>query len=238
MQKRGAAAVTLATAALLVLGARPSAALELTSRNVMLNGKIDLDAVQKVTDKLLELDDIGHDPIFLRINSPGGDVEAGFVLIDTLEAIESPVQCIIESKAHSMAAMLTTFCDRVYMFPHATIMFHEASYGTLGEDPQIRSKMEFNARYLDRISMEISANLGISLDDYRKKIRDGWWMMAQDAVKAKAADEIVESLTYRQLFIEEVEIKKTVKTLDKKQVSLPTASPGKSKKPSKTPSGK
>jgi ATP-dependent Clp protease protease subunit len=212
----------LAPLVALLFAAAPASAIEMTSRNVVLNGKIDLKAVQDIADRLLELDDVSHDPIFLRINSPGGDVEAGFVLVDVMRAIRSPVECIVESKAHSMAAMLTTYCDKVYIFPHATMMFHEASYGTLGEDPQIRSKVEFNTRYLDRISTEVAANLGLSFEDYRKRIRDGWWLMAKEAVEAKAADAVVESITYAQILVEEVEIKKTVKSLDKKQVTLPS----------------
>lgn len=202
----------------LLLLAGPAGALELTNRSVDLIGKVDTKEVRDAVKQILELDDISHDPIFLRIDSFGGSVEAGFVLVDTILAVESPVYAVIESKAYSMAAIIAIFCDRRYMLPHATMMFHEASYGTLGEDPSIRSKVEFNIRYLDRMHREIAKRIGMEMDDYRQKIRDGWWLMADEALRAGIVDEVVETLTFSKLFVEKTEIKTTVTKIQKRQV--------------------
>jgi ATP-dependent Clp protease protease subunit len=202
----------------LLLLAGPAGALELTNRSVDLIGKVDTKEVREAVKQILELDDISSDPIFLRIDSPGGSVEAGFVLVDTILAVDSPVYAVIESKAYSMAAIIAIFCDRRYMLPHATMMFHEASYGTLGEDPSIRSKVEFNIRYLDRMHREIAQRIGMELHDYRQKIRDGWWMMADEALRAGVVDEVVDKLTYSKLFVEKTEIKTTVTKIQKRQV--------------------
>lgn len=200
-------------AALLVTAPTSAQVLELTSRHVMLQGNIDFKGVENVVARLLEFDQRSQDPVFLRINSPGGSVEAGYVLIDVMNAMKSPVHCVVESKAHSMAAMLTTYCDRVFILPHATMMFHEASYGTLGEDPAIRSKVEFNSKYLQRVYEEVAQRLEMDAEEYRRRIRDGWWLLAEEAVDAGAADEVVYEIRYREVFVEELEIKRTVKTV-------------------------
>lgn len=203
--------------ALLLLGG-PARGLELTNRNVDLIGKVDTKVVRDAVQKLLELDDISHDPIFLHIDSFGGSVEAGFVLVDAITSIESPIYAVIESKAYSMAAIIAVFCDKRYILPHATMMFHEASYGTLGEDPSIRSKVEFNIRYLDRMHREIAERMGMDQKEYRQKIRDGWWLMADEALRAGIVDEVVEELTWSKLFTEKTEVKTTVTTIHKRQV--------------------
>lgn len=202
----------------LLLLAGPARGLELTNRNVDLIGKVDTKVVRDAVQKLLELDDISHDPIFLHIDSFGGSVEAGFVLVDAITSIESPIYAVIESKAYSMAAIIAVFCDRRYILPHATMMFHEASYGTLGEDPTIRSKVEFNIRYLDRMHHEIAKRMGMDQKEYRQKIRDGWWLMADEALRAGIVDEVVEELTWSKLFTEKTEVKTTVTTIHKRQV--------------------
>ena len=209
-------------------------ALELTSRNVDLQGPITLASVRKVVDKLIEFNSISHDPIFLRINSSGGSVSAGFILIDTLRALDSPVYALVESQAYSMAAIIAVFCEKRYMLPHATIMFHEVSYSALGEDPSIRSRVDFNIRYIDQIHREIATALRISHVDYRQKIRDGWWLLADEAKKAGVVDEVVTHITFRELFVERIEIKKTITQVQQKQVFPPKFKPDKPKKPDKT----
>jgi len=228
MTRTARCALSLLTVLLL---AGPARGLELTNRSVDLIGKVDTKEVRDAVKQILELDDISHDPIFLRLDSFGGSVEAGFVLVDAIQAVESPVYAVIESKAYSMAAIIAIFCDRRYMLPHATMMFHEASYGTLGEDPSIRSKVEFNIRYLDRMHREIAKRIGMELDDYRQKIRDGWWLMADEALKAGVIDEVVEELTYSKLFVEKTEVKTTVTKIQKRQVEPDFPKPGEGQLP-------
>ncbi|MCA9523929.1 MAG: ATP-dependent Clp protease proteolytic subunit [Myxococcales bacterium] len=227
---------TIAALALLLLVSGTANALELTSRQVHLSGSVSLSKVQGITEKLIKLNSVSHDPIFLMINSPGGSVAAGFVLIDVMKSIESPVYAVIESAAYSMGAIIAVFCSKRYMYKHATMMFHEASYGTLGEDPSIRSRIGFNSRYLDKLHKEIAARIGMSPKQYRTKIRDGWWLLADEAKKAGVIDEVVEKISYRHLFIEKITIKKTVTEYKERQISPPTFKPTrKSRPPKRTP---
>lgn len=208
-------------------------ALELTSRQVHLTGSVSLAKIRDITEKLVKLNSVSHDPIFLMINSPGGSVAAGFVLIDVMNSIESPVYAVIESAAYSMGAIIAVFCKKRYMYKHATMMFHEASYGTLGEDPTIRSRIGFNSRYLDRLHKEIAARIGMTPKQYRTKIRDGWWLLADEAKKAGVIDEVVDKISYRHLFVEKITIKKTVTEYKERQVSPPTFKPVKKSRPNR-----
>ncbi len=183
-----------------------------TNRTIDLNGSIGRQMIQKAQSQLLKLDEKSHDPVWLRINSGGGSVDAGLILIDTMNAIESPVYCVVESKAYSMAAIILTFCERRYALEHATIMLHEASYGTAGEDPTIRSRLEFLTRYLDMLHVEIAKKLGMPADVYRARIRDAWWLMADEAKKAGVVDEVVARIDYVTPATEQTESKTTVKS--------------------------
>jgi len=196
----------------------PGPEVVISNRLIEVSGGVSFDSMKAAQKKLLELDGEGSEPIWIRINSPGGSVDAGLILIDTLKAVQSPVYCVVESSAYSMAAILLTYCDKKFGLPHATFMLHEASYGTAGEDPSNRSKLDFLTRYLDRLHEEIAKNLKMDLKKYRARIRDAWWMMADEAKSVGLIDQIITSLSYEEVTIEKSEEKKTVTyTEDKEQ---------------------
>lgn len=183
-----------------------------TNRTIQLNGSISRKMMQKAQSELLKFDEQSSEPVWVRINSGGGSVDAGLIFIDTMRAVQSPVYCVVESKAYSMAAIILTFCERRYALEHATIMLHEASYGTAGEDPSNRSRLEFLSRYLDQLHVEIAGRLGMRTKTYRARIRDAWWLMAADAKKAGVIDEVVSTIDYVTPPMERTEEKTTVKS--------------------------
>lgn len=191
-------------------GGRSGKTVVVTDRNVEINEGISMGSVKKAQAKLLEYDGQSDAPIWVILNSPGGSVDAGLILIDTMRAIRSPVYCVVESKAYSMAAIMLVFCDKRYGYPHSTYMLHEASYGTVGEDPSNRSKLDFLTRYLDRVHEEIAKRLKLELGVYRNKIRDAWWLLADEAEKIGLIDEIITDMTYYEFPVEKTEEKRTV----------------------------
>lgn len=173
-----------------------SKSITLTDRVVDLNGSITDTMIMKAQAKLYKFDEASHDPVWIRINSGGGSVQAGLILLDTMKALKSPTRCLVESKAYSMAAILLVFCDERYALDHATIMLHEASFGLQGEDPTNRSRMDFITKYLDGIHVEIAELLDMKVDAYRAKLRDAWWLLADEALDARIIDSIVHHIVY------------------------------------------
>ena len=211
-------------ASLVFSAAMPAQAehIRLTSRLVTLYGAVGQKSIAKIVKKVLEFDAESDDPIWLLIDSYGGSVDSGFILIDLMKTLRSPIYTVVTSKAYSMGAIIAVFAEKRYIYEHATMMLHEASYGALGEDPSIRSRLEFNMSYLDRIHAEIAKRLGMTPKAYRARIRDAWWVLAKDAVKYKMADAIVTKVTYTELATEKVEIKRT-RTFKQKRVSRPVS---------------
>lgn len=192
----------------------------LTNRQVRLDGGIRGHMIQSAQRDFWRYDKESNEPIWLMINSPGGSVEAGLILIDTFQALKSPVYCLIESRAYSMAAITLVFCDKKYILRHGTIMLHEASYGTMGEDPQIRSRLAFITKYLDGVHHEIAKRIGWPHDKYRAKIRDAWWLLADEAAKVGLVDGVVKHIIYKEMPVESVERKRSM-TRSVETVELP-----------------
>ncbi len=182
----------------------------ISQRVIEIAGGISFELMKKAQRELLDFASQGDEPVWLRINSPGGSVDAGLILVDTMKAVKAPVYCIVESAAYSMAAIILTYCDKRYGLPHATYMLHEASYGTAGEDPQNRSKLDFLTKYLDRMHEEIAKNIKMDVKKYRARIRDAWWMLSDEAKSIGLIEEILTNVVYEEIPLERTEEKKTV----------------------------
>jgi ATP-dependent Clp protease protease subunit len=203
-----------------------SITIELTDRMVRISGGINSKSISKAVKEILKLDGESHDPIWLMMDSYGGSVGAGYILIDVMKAIKSPVYAVVTSKAYSMGAIITIHCEKRYIYPHATMMLHEASYGALGEDPSIRSRIEFNTKYLDRLHIELAKIMKMNFKKYRARIRDAWWVLAPEAVKARMVDAVVTKVTFKKLTKTTLEIKRT-SIFKKRRVVRPNGDNGK-----------
>jgi ATP-dependent protease ClpP protease subunit len=100
-----------------------------------------------------------------------------------MKAVKAPIHCIVESRRPTRwAAIILSYCDKRY--GHAARDVHaargELRHGS-GEDPQNRSKLDFLTKYLDRMHEEIAKNIKMDAKKYRARIRDAWWMLADEA---------------------------------------------------------
>ena len=94
----------------------------------------------------LESDDPEKD-VHLYINSPGGSIDAGLGIYDTMKYIKPDVSTICVGMAASMGAILLAggTKGKRYVLPHARIMIHQAAaYGLGGK----ASDVEIYAREL------------------------------------------------------------------------------------------
>ena len=64
------------------------------TRSVMISGEINKDAADDFAQRMLVLDSLSQDPIYVYINSPGGDVDSGFAIYDMIRYVESPVTVV------------------------------------------------------------------------------------------------------------------------------------------------
>lgn len=68
------------------------------------------------------------DRIVVEINSIGGDIEAGFMIIDTIELCTKPVTTRVTGVAMSMATLILAAGQVRESLPNALIMAHQGSY--------------------------------------------------------------------------------------------------------------
>ena len=135
--------------------------------------------------------------IFLYINSPGGSVDAGMAIYDTMNYISNDVATVGMGLAASMGQFL--LCagakGKRYALPHARIMMHQPSGGMGGTAADIAIQAE-QMLYTKRMFQErVSFHTGqdqatIEADSDRDR-----WFTAQEAKDYGFIDKVITGAT-------------------------------------------
>lgn len=128
----------------------------LRERIIFLASEIDDDVANSVVAQLLFLD--AEDPekdIKLYINSPGGDISAGFSIYDTMTLIRSEVVTICMGQAASFAAFLLAAGTKGKRFslPNSRVLIHQPLGGI---NRSQASDIEIFARDILRMKKELN----------------------------------------------------------------------------------
>lgn len=108
----------------------------LRDRIVMVSGPIETAMANTVVAQLLFLESENPNAdISLYINSPGGDVTAGWAIMDTMQYIKPNVSTIGMGQVASMGAVLLAAGQKGkrFVLPNTEIMIHQPSSGTQGK---------------------------------------------------------------------------------------------------------
>ena len=100
----------------------------LDQRRVMLTGMIDGKVAERVCAQLLVLEaDDPERPVTLYLHSPGGEVDAGFAIYDTMQALRCDVATVCLGFAASRAQFLLVAGapGRRYAQAHSRILMHQ-----------------------------------------------------------------------------------------------------------------
>ena len=126
----------------------------LDERKIFLWGEVNDKSCRDVTERLLYLEttDPGKE-IILYLNSPGGSVDAGMAVFDTMKLISSPITVVVTAMAASMGSILLCAASdgQRLLYPHARVMIHQPLIGgqMMGAAVDINiyaQEMEKNAR--------------------------------------------------------------------------------------------
>ena len=158
----------------------------LKTRQIILSGEINKDLAEKIVSQLLILEaDDPEKTIYMYIDSPGGDVDAGFAIFDVIRFISAPVVLIGMGLIASAATLvlLAVPKDKRIGLPNSRYLIHQPMSGMQGvaTDIEIHAKeMEKTRAILNKI---IAEETGTSLDQVTKDTERDYWLDAEAAVK-------------------------------------------------------
>lgn len=164
---------------------------EVNSRNlVTIRGPIQSDTV---TDFIHKTSNIDSDEIFIYISSPGGSVMEGLKIVDVIKSLEKSglkINCISDFSA-SMAFIILQACPNRMATYSSVLMQHQMSLALKGNIENIDNYLKFIRDIDDDLDKLQSDKIGISKEEFKKKITNDWWINGPNAKRNSVVDELV-----------------------------------------------
>ena len=177
-----------------------------TANTVVLRGEINEKSTNEAALKLLELsrERLGRNyPIYLVLDSPGGSVEAGEAFIEVAKMVPNLHTVTVFAASMASAIVEALPGDRLIL-DSGVLMFHRARGGVQGqfETGELETRLDFYKKFVRRMEQRSADRMGMSLKEYKKRVKDEMWLTSKESLELNAADRVV-SVTCSQQLIEQ-----------------------------------
>ena len=156
----------------------------LRDRRVMVGGEIEPSMANSIVAQLLFLESENPNAdISMYINSPGGDVSAGWAIMDTMQYIKSPVSTIGMGMVASMGAVLLAAGEKGKRFalPNAEIMIHQPLSGTRGQVTDMEIELQESVRVKKTLIKQMADFTGRKEKELFDAMERNNWMTPEKA---------------------------------------------------------
>jgi ATP-dependent Clp protease, protease subunit len=166
----------------------------LRDRIIVLSEDVNPHTASLVVAQLLFLE--AEDPkkdITLYVNSPGGQIQSGMAIIDTMNFIKPDVSTVCMGMAASMGAMILSqgAKGKRYILPNAEVMIHQPLTGVEGQASDIEITAKHILKLKDTLTTMLVKATGKKKDEIAKDMDRDYWMGADEAKKYGIVDEII-----------------------------------------------
>ena len=168
------------------------------SRVVHVSGPVGSELADKINQRLLALEiQDSKKPIYLYINSPGGEIISGFSIYDTVRFIKPTVYTIVAGMAASMGSIISLSAKKEnrLAFPNAMILIHQPliSGRIVGSASDIEIHAKDILKTKEKINQLYSKETGRSIDQIKKATDRDNWMTAEEALDFGLLAKIIKS---------------------------------------------
>jgi len=167
--------------------------INLEHRIIYLIGEITEETAAATIAQLHYLASVSDEDIHLYINSPGGSVDAGMAIYDTMNSIKPNVCTYVMGIAASMGAFLLAGGSRGkrYALPNAEVMIHQPLGGAHGQATDIQIAAKHISMIKERINRLLSKNTGQTYETILADTERDNWKSAKEAMEYGLVDEVI-----------------------------------------------
>ena len=155
----------------------------LKTRSIMVSGEINKDSADAFIKQLLVLDSESNEKITVYINSPGGDVDAGYAMFDMVRFVSSPVLMVGCGLVASAAALLYLAVgkDRRYALPNSSYLIHQPMSGMKGVATDIQIHARQMVKLRAKLDGVIADQTGKSVEEVSRDTERDHWLDSAEA---------------------------------------------------------
>lgn len=167
----------------------------LKTRSLLISGEINKDLADRFVKDLLVLENESDEPVKVFINSPGGDVDAGYAIYDMIRFVSCPVTIIGMGLVASAASLILLAVDREHRvgLPNSSYLIHQPLSQMKGNATDIEIHAMQLEKIKSRINGVISVATGRSLEEVTRDTDRDYWLDAQEAVDYGLISRIIEN---------------------------------------------
>ena len=165
----------------------------LKTRSLFLSGEVNKDSADRLIKDLIVLESESNDPVRIFINSPGGDVDAGFAIYDMIRFVSCPVTMVGMGLVASAAALilLAVPAERRVGLPNSSYLIHQPLSQMRGNATEI----EIHAQQLEKMKAKLNKIIadatGADLENVTVDTDRDHWLDADQALEYGLISRIV-----------------------------------------------
>lgn len=131
-------------------------------------------------------------PINIIIHSPGGSILAAYTLIDKMKTSLTPINTIVIGEAASAACLIAISGTKRFANKHGSFLIHQGQASISNEAGKLVDWLKYyDDTILKQMKEHILEDTKISKADYDNKVREDWYLTANEALKYGLIDEII-----------------------------------------------
>lgn len=171
---------------------------DLKQRKLFLNDGISQETVAEIVKHILQFNCEdkftpveNRKPILLYVVSNGGEVDAGYELIDVIQNSKTPVYTINLGYQYSMGFLIGLAGHKRYATKNAKFLHHDGSNYVYDSGAKVQDRIRFDARVEERTKEYVLSRSNLTPEEYDAKFRVEWYMFADEAKERGFCDYII-----------------------------------------------
>lgn len=166
----------------------------LKTRQILLSGEINKESAENFNKQLLIMESNNRElPVYVYIDSPGGDVSAGFAIYDMIRFVSCPVILIGNGLIASAAALilLSVPKERRVGLPDSEYLIHQPLSGMKGTATEIQIHAANLAKTKEKLNKIISEATGTDFEKIKADTERDYWLNAEEALEYGLISKII-----------------------------------------------
>ena len=153
------------------------------TRSILLSGEVNKDLAERVIRSLIILEESGKEPIKIFIDSPGGDVDAGYAIFDMIRFVKPEVYTIGMGLVASAGALILLAADkdRRVGLPNSHYLLHQPHSGMRG----VATDIEIHAKEIEKTKAKlirlVSDETAKPLKQVQEDTDRDYWLNAEES---------------------------------------------------------
>lgn len=166
-------------------------------RTVVFNNIVTDDIVESVLLPLKRFEeDSCLDPVTLIINTPGGSMADGAILLNIIDNYKKPLEILVYGYSCSMGTLLLCAGNKnpnvtKKCYPFTFFLFHPGHINIDDNTSAAMDYIEYQKKFDAILRDYVIANTNISTEEYDKHSRNEWYLFSDDAKRLGLIDIII-----------------------------------------------